>query len=1011
MKCPSCGGVAPDTAVRCAQCQTPLSISSRVTAGSTALTADPAETVFGSATMPPDDAAETIFTAHAPIASRPMRLLGPLEIGQQFGTRYHIIRQLGVGGMGAVYQAWDAELGVAVALKVIRPEVTRDPASAQDIERRFKQELLLARQVTHKNVVRIHDLGEISGIKYITMPYIQGADLATRLRDGRLPIAKILPLARQIAVGLQAAHEAGVVHRDLKPANVMIESDDHAVIMDFGIARSTSRVGAMPVSAGATGLDALSAAAHDELTRIASTVVGEVIGTIEYMAPEQATGSATDHRADIYAFGLILHDMLTGRRRADHAVSAVAELKQRLAHPPPSLRATVPGVPSPLDQLVTRCTEPDPAKRFQTTADLVAALERLDDNGRLRPVKRTVRLPLAVAVASVLLALSGFVWWSTRPPVTHDPVSVVIADFANTTGDRTFDNALNQTLRRALEDASFISAFDRSRIRSTLGMQVPDTLDQPTARALALKQGLGVVLSGSIDREGSGYQVSVQAAHTVTGTVIASVGGFASDRDSVLETATRLVARVRNALGDETSESAQLFAMRSLSTSSLDVVSHYAAAVEAQTRGRFEDARQSYQQAVKLDPKFGLGYQGLAVMSRNLNQPEDAERYIKEAFRYLDGMTEREKFATRGFYYRMIGDNQQCAKEYSDSLSRYPADTVARNQRAGCLAKLRQMREAVTEMQQASAMLPNHAGYRMNLALLATLAGDFDSAAGEVLKLPQDARSLQILAYTQLGRGLVREAGQTYETISTMGAAGASSAALGLGDLAVYEGRFADAIRILEHGIESDLAAKNLERAAFKMTSLANAYLLAGRHEAAIAAAERAQQFSKGLPVRFMAARVLVEAGAVPKARALAASLSSEIPAEPQAHGKIIEGQIALKSGQAREAITILTDANRLLDTWLGRFELGRAYLAAGALPQADSEFDRCIARRGEVLSLMDEGPTFGHFPSVYYYQGRVREALKTAAFADSYRKYLEIRGGSTEDPLLPAVRKATSSP
>jgi tetratricopeptide (TPR) repeat protein len=138
--------------------------------------------------------------------------------------------------------------------------------------------------------------------------------------------------------------------------------------------------------------------------------------------------------------------------------------------------------------------------------------------------------------------------------------------------------------------------------------------------------------------------------------------------------------------------------------------------------------------------------------------------------------------------------------------------------------------------------------------------------------------------------------------------------------------------------------------------------------------------------------------------------LSAELPAEPQAHGRIIEGLIALQSGNAREAIKTLTEANGLLDTWFGHFDLGRAYLAAGAFPQADSEIDRCIARRGEALSLMDEGATYGQFPFVYYYQGRVREELKTASFADSYRQYLKIRAESTEDPLMSDVRRRAGS-
>jgi tetratricopeptide (TPR) repeat protein len=186
--------------------------------------------------------------------------------------------------------------------------------------------------------------------------------------------------------------------------------------------------------------------------------------------------------------------------------------------------------------------------------------------------------------------------------------------------------------------------------------------------------------------------------------------------------------------------------------------------------------------------------------------------------------------------------------------------------------------------------------------------------------------------------------------------------------------------------------------------------LLHGRKAAAIAAADKSlQNNSSSMAVRFLAARIFAEAGAVDKAKMLADQLTSDLSAEPQAHGKIIEGLIAMNTGKPRDAIKILSEANGILDTWFGHFDLGRAYLAAGAFPQADAEFDRSLVRRGEALSLMDEGPTYGYFPPVYYYRGRVREELKTGAFADSYREYLKIRGKSTEDPLLPDIRKRVS--
>ncbi|HKV98731.1 MAG TPA: serine/threonine-protein kinase, partial [Vicinamibacterales bacterium] len=293
---------------------------------------------------------------------------GFLSPGHDFGSRYHIIRLLGAGGMGAVYQAWDRTLEVAVAIKIMRPQSAADPGDTVAAERRFKRELLLARQVTHKNVVRIHDLGEIDGITYITMPYVQGSDLASIIRrEGRMAVERALAIARQIGAGLVAAHDAGVIHRDLKPANIMIDADDHALIMDFGIARSAAGGMTMTVGAG--------------------------VGTIEYMAPEQARGEAVDQRADIYAFGLIVNDMLLGRRQSGES-TAVAELMARIREAPASVRSIDPTIPAWLDALVTRCLAPSPAARYEKMKDVLAELEAGEHGGR------TTAIPVMVGATA-----------------------------------------------------------------------------------------------------------------------------------------------------------------------------------------------------------------------------------------------------------------------------------------------------------------------------------------------------------------------------------------------------------------------------------------------------------------------------------------------------------------------------------------------------------------------------------------------------------------------------------
>jgi eukaryotic-like serine/threonine-protein kinase len=911
---------------------------------------------------------------------------GPLRAGQAFGPRYHIIKTLGIGGMGAVYQAFDAELNVAVALKVIRTGSRRHAASPQ-AEMRFKQELLLARQVTHKSVVRIHDLGEIGGIKYITMPYVHGHDLATVLRrGGKMPVARTLVLARQLAAGLQAAHDAGVIHRDLKPANIMIGADDHALIMDFGISASA-----------------------DEAT------TGGVLGTLEYMAPEQGSGVAVDARADIYAFGLILYEMLTGPRlnTATTPQERVDAMKQRTTKGLPPLGSLDASVPPAVEAVVTRCLERDPAARFQNASELVAALGHIDAEGGLirTPARISRRL---VALVSLLVTVSLVAVYvvgrraAPPPAAAHEPVSVLIADLQNATNDPSFERTLEPMLKLALEGAGFISAFDRNGITRTLGVRPPDKLDERAAQELAVKQGVGVVLSGSLARQGNGYEMSVNATESVTGNVITKAKERAAGKDQVLAVATSLAMSVRKALGDETSESAQRFATQTFSATSLEVVRAYAAAAESLSKNRWDEALRNFASSVALDPNFGLGYAGMAIVSRNLDKQQDAEKYIKEAVRHLDSMTERERFRTRGLFYYITADYQQCVKEYGELITRYSADAPARNNLALCLTHLRSLPRALGEMREVIKILPKRELYRVNLALYAAYSGDAKTAGDEARALPQTSVFGQLaLAFSQLLQSQLPQAAETYQRLGSIDEQGASYAASGLGDLALYEGRLADAVKILTDGATADVAARESDRAANKYVALAYAQALRQQKAAAVAAADRALAESPTPKVRLLAAHVFIEADALTKAKLLADALLSELQAEPQAYGKILAGELALKSGDPRQAIKSLTEANAALDTWLGHFVLGRGFLEAGAFTQADSEFDRCISRRGEALALfLDEEPTFGQFPPVYYYQGRAREGLNTARYMESYRAYLAIRGQSKEDPLLPDARR-----
>jgi tetratricopeptide (TPR) repeat protein len=342
---------------------------------------------------------------------------------------------------------------------------------------------------------------------------------------------------------------------------------------------------------------------------------------------------------------------------------------------------------------------------------------------------------------------------------------------------------------------------------------------------------------------------------------------------------------------------------------------------------------------------------------------------------------------------------------------RYPADRVGQNNLASCYTQLRDAPKALEAAQHAVEIVPKGVGQRLNLAFIYTFAGDFAASEKEArtaLEMsPAAAQGYLVLAEAQMGQGQIEKAADSYHQLDKFGPGGASTAAAGLADIAAYQGKYAEAARIYEKAATDSVAAKMADNAARMYAELGKIEELQEHHAAAITDVGKAMAMSQSIQIRFLAANTYVDAGDLPNAQKLSRSLSSELSNEPQAYGKIIDGRIALKRKNSSEAIKQLTDANTLLDTWIGRFELGRAYLEAEAFTEADSQFDQCMKRRGEAIELfMDNVPTYAYLPPVYYYQGRVRQGMKSEGFADFYKTYLNIRGQSSDDPLVPDVRR-----
>ena len=911
-------------------------------------------------------------------------VLSPQKI---LGGRYEILQLLGAGGMGAVYKARDNAVDRLVALKVIRPELAGHP----EILRRFKQELILARQITHKNVIRIYDLGEAEGLQFITMEYVDGEDLKSMLRRcGKISPAEAVTIMQQVCRGLDACHSEGVIHRDMKPSNIMRDKSGKVLVMDFGLAHNAEAVGL--------------------------TQTGAVLGTFEYMSPEQGQGFELGPTSDIYAAGLIFYELLTGKV-AYEAPSAMASLLKRSKERAVAVSAVEKTVPRTLSAIVSRCIEPKPTDRYQSMAELLADLEAYQPSSPSiattiirRSTGTTTSLYKYVAIACILLLMIVGVLilknGTSSTSKVQAPVSILVSDFKNTTSDPLFDETLEPALNVAMEGASFISAYSRGTAHKVAAKIQPGAtrLDEQLARLVATREGINIVISGSIALEGEAYRLSVRALDGVTGKEITAKSEKAAKQD-VLVAMGKLAAGVRKALGDKTPESVQLAAAETYTTHSLDAAHEYALAQLGQFGGNYNDAIEHSQKALQFDPEMGRAYVVLAVVYNNMKQPQQAEKFFKLALSKIDHMSDREKYRTRGSYYLVAREPDKALEELQQLVAKYPADNTGLGNLALAYFYRRDMARAMQVGKRAADLYPRNTIYVNNVGLYAMYGGDFDAAVRDQQRVRELNPSL-VLGYVgtavpQLALGHADDAIATYHELEKVGPDGISAAAAGLADVALYQGRIADAIKILEQGISSDMAAKNPDAAAIKLATLSQAQLLAGNASEATRTADRALAASHEVPIQFWAARAYIGANQDAKALAAAHDLGSRLEADPQAYGKLLEGEIQLKHGKAQDALKFFLDSRKIADTWMSHFDAGRAYVELAAYAEADSELDTAQKRRGEATALfLDESPTYYVFPPVYYYLGRAQEGLKSSAASDSYKAFIDTKNGG-QDPLL----------
>ncbi len=656
---------------------------------------------------------------------------------------YRIVRQLGAGGMGIVYEAEDTRLGRHVALKFL-PE---SHGVAEENVERFLREARIASSLNHPNICTVHDVGVHEGRHYIAMELLEGESLRSRIHGNPLPLEQLIDISAQLADALDSAHAKGIVHRDIKPANIFLTRRGQAKLLDFGIAK--------------LGEERREHEATEE-TRVAGealTSVGMAIGSVNYMSPEQARGEDIDTRTDIFSLGLVMYEMATGRQAFGGQTTAVV-FDSLLNRQPPDPRTMNPELPEDLHRVILRALEKDRRMRYQTAADMLSELGRIrrDTTGRTAAAAAatagyaaatpatgstpaaevTRRVPVALIIA--LLALGGAAAWyflagrTTATPALTERDTVLVADFVNSTGDPVFDDALRGAVAVQLQQSPFLTLMPDLRIQRTMRM-MQRPADEPVtgavAREVCQRAGAKATVEGSIAPIGSNYVIGLGVHNCQTGESLAQQQVQAASKEEVLAKLGEVVTALREGLGESLS-SIQKYdvPVTEATTSSLEALKAYGQGLRARATRSDEASIPLFREAVEKDPNFALAYAKLGVVTGNIGRLDEAREYARKAWELRDKVSEYERLYINWNYASRVQQDQKAVKEALEVLiAAYPRDFAARNNLGVYHNSVGEFEEALKQYKAASEIAPEEPGPISNTAFLLLQLGRIDEGS------------------------------------------------------------------------------------------------------------------------------------------------------------------------------------------------------------------------------------------------------------------------------------------